>query len=197
MGDILGEISRIVEDLCRSACSQIEQEYSSLPDDYGEGSVRMAEKAVAKDCIARSICAMGQKAWIAEYGRGSKMVTSLQENPFLADYITGRIKDEDGNPLFNPARLQQSLSIIGRPYGYYYDLDGKRYHSTGGLAGKVIEDNSSGNYEAISPRFIIRNILFNKGGIVDEMCEAIQKVLMTELRNTLKLFPKEIVIYDK
>lgn len=187
----------IVEKYIKAACGMIEQQYAALPDSMGDSSVYEAEARTAKDCVARSLCAIGQRAWIAEYGKGSLMETRASENPFLEDYVSGRIRDADGNPLFNKDRLAHAFAIVGREHGYYYDIDGRRYHSHGNLAGKVIE--SFNNQPLIKPypaQKVIKRILFGNGdnGLVAEMNEEIADLVLDEVCNTMNTFPKEIKI---
>lgn len=195
--NLLPKIRKIVASYCKAGCIQVDEIWRTLPID-GEASVWEEEKKLAKDAISMSIIAVGQKAWIAEYGKGSLMESSGVENPFLQDYVSGKVKDEDGNPLFNRERLAHAFAIVGRPHGYYYDIDGNRYHSHGNLKGKVIED--SNNYVPQAPRHVIKKILFGdgEGGILSDMCEEIQNACMGVLMGLIiEKFPKEIKLYDK
>lgn len=200
MADFLGRIRKAVAKHIRSACRMVETEYSSLSNINGQALVGKEEKEIVKDTVALALIAIGQKAWIAEYGRGSKMVTSEEENPFLQDYISGKVKDPYGDPLFNPLRLKESLAIVGREKGLYFDLDGEPHFSTGVSAGRNFEGKRSGKYSPISPRFVIRNILFGddgESGVVGELCEEIQDIAISELAEAIRNSkPKEIVIYD-
>lgn len=196
--NMLSKIRAIVEKYIKAACVMVEQQYTALPSDLGNSSVYEAEVRTAKDCVARSLCAIGQKAWIAEYGKGSLMETRTSENPFLEDYVSGRIRDADGQPLFNKDRLSHAFAIVGRKHGYYYDIDGRRYHSHGNLAGKVIESFYGQTLEKpYAPQKVIKHILFGSGddGIVAEMNDEIANLISNEIMaEMLNAFPKEITI---
>ncbi len=193
--NLLPKIQRIVAKYIKTACGMVEQQYTALPSHMGQSLVYEAEVRTAQDCVARSLCAIGQKAWIAEYGRGSLMETKTSENPFLEDYVSGRIRDVDGQPLFNKDRLAHAFAIVGREHGYYYDIDGRRYHSHGNLAGKVVENFN--NQKPLAPQWIIKHILFGSGdnGIISEMNNEIADLISDEIAaEMLNSFPKEIKI---
>lgn len=192
---ILEKVRQIVASYCKEAVTQLRNALSAV-DVEGGYDVWDAERETAKDAVVRSIVEVGQRAWIAEFGKGSLMASG-SENPFLEDYISGKVKDADGNPLFNSERLGHALAITGRKHGYYYDLDGNRYHSHGVLAGKVIEDNSSGKYRPSAPKFIARKILFD-GGIMTGLLDDIQNAIMQSLIQFMnESVPKEIILYDE
>lgn len=191
--NLLPKVKAVVEKYIKVACAMVEQQYTALPSHMGQSLVYEAEVRTAQDCVARSLCAIGQKAWIAEYGRGSLMETKTSENPFLEDYVSGRIRDADGQPLFNKDRLAHAFAIVGREHGYYYDIDGRRYHSHGNLAGKVVENFD--NQKPYAPQKTIRRVLFGSGddGIVAEMNEEIADLIGDEIiAEMLNSFPKEI-----
>lgn len=189
------KVGRIVNSYINAAMSEIQSDWGSVEID-GTAEFRDASLTIVRDNISRSIIAAGQKAWIAEYGRGSLMEKGSSENPYLQDYISGKIKDPDGNPLFNPHRLGHALAIVGRDHGYYYDLDGNMRHSNGNLAGKVIEGD---RYKPSPAYHFIRRVLFGNGndGIFNLMLNEIQEAAMVVLVQLLNEFPKEIVLYDK
>lgn len=179
----------LVKSYCNAAKSQIEQEWSAISNIDGEADITDEELTVASDIVARSLCAWGQKAWIAEFGKGSLMDKSSSENPFLDDY--------ENSEQFNKARLGHALSVVGRPAGKYTDLDGKEYKSGGNLYGKVIEDVSTSRgypYAPIRGKHIIKQVIDTDISMLqDEMQDAIGDICLELMRE----FPKELHIYPK
>ena len=78
--------------------------------------------------VVEYIRAQGRKAWILEYGSGSKSDTS---NPYLDSYVSS------GD--FNGYRSRSDMRIRGRDAGEYSDLDGGTQVSSGRNAGKDLE----------------------------------------------------------
>lgn len=186
---LLGRMRSLIKSYCNAAKSQIEQEWSTVSNIDGEANITDEELNIASDIVARSICAWGQKAWIAEFGKGSLMDTSSSENPFLDDYIN--------SSQFNKARLGHALSVVGRPAGEYTDLDGKEYKSSGNLYGKVIEDVSTSKgypYAPIRGKHIIKQVIDTDISMLqNEIQDAVSDICLELMRE----FPKELHIYPK
>lgn len=186
---LLRRMRSLVKSYCNAAKSQIEQEWSTISNIDGESGITDKELTIASDIVARSLCAWGQKAWIAEFGKGSLMDKSSSENPFLDDYIN--------SSQFNKTRLGHALSVVGRPAGKYTDLDGKEYKSSGNLYGKVIEDVSTSKgypYAPIRGKHIIKQVINTD---ISMLQNEIQDVVGDICLELMREFPKELHIYPK
>lgn len=180
---LLNALRAIVQKYCKAAQELVVQRWASLDNIDGNAAISDMELTVSRDTVARAICAYGQKAWIAEYGKGSQMET--KDNPFLSDYVTSRG--------FNRDRLGHALSVVGRPYGYYEDLDGNRHFSHGGLSGKVIETfYGQPLFFPIRAKHVIKETVRS---ILPEMENEIQEAVIGVLEQVMNEFPKKVKIY--
>lgn len=183
---LLTKVRKIVRSYCKAATDQIKQQWTAVNNIDGEARVRQEDLPIAQDAIARAIVATGQKAWIAEYGKGSLM-NDVSENPFLQDYIN--------SPLFNRLRktaFGATLSVVGREEGEYPLIDGGTGYSHGLLAGKELETwKGQPLYPPISGKHIIKHTLDD---LIPQMEEEIQEACADTLMELLARFPKEIKI---
>lgn len=183
---LLQKLRKIVRKYCRVACDEVRQQWGALDTIDGEAKITDKELEISQDTVARAICAYGQKAWIAEFGKGSLMDKTTEENPFLQDYLRN-------NPDFNWDRYAHGLAVVGRPYGYYSDLDGETHFSHGTLKGIPIETwYGQRLFTPIRGKHIIRNILRSDGVLITSMNEEIQAAIMDILCEIMSKFPKEI-----
>ncbi len=197
---LLDRLRKILRKYCRLACDEVKTQWGAIDTIDGNAAIIERDLEITQDTVARAICAYGQKAWIAEFGKGSLM-DSEQENPFLADYIQ--------SPLFNKARLNGSvrifgadvempgrkMAVVGRPKGVYYDLDGTPHESHGNLEGIPLERwKGQPLFTPIRGRHIIRNILQPESVLMREMQDEIQAAVMDILYELMSQFPKEIKI---
>jgi len=183
---LLRKLRAIVNKYCRLACQEVRQRWGAIDTVDGEASIEVRDLSITQDTVARALCAYGQKAWIAEFGKGSLMDKSTAENPFLNDYLT--------DPYFNRDRLGHGLAVVGRPHGYYPDIDGNPHFSHGTLSGVPIETwYGQRLFAPIRGQHIISNIL-NKSGLLGEMDTEIQNAVMDILFELMATFPKEIKI---
>ena len=181
--EFLSAVRIVVQRYCKAAQEIVVQRWASLDNIDGNASIRDMELTVAQDVVARAICATGQKAWIAEYGKGSLMET--KDNPFLSDYVN--------SSLFNKDRLGHALATVGRDYGYYEDLDGKRHFSHGGLKGKVIETfYGQPLFFPIRAKHVIKETVKS---LEPELYKEIQEAIANVITNAVKEFPKKVIIY--
>ena len=181
--ELLGSIREVVQRYCKAAQEIVVQRWASLDNIDGNASISDMELAVAQDTVARAICAVGQKAWIAEYGKGSLMET--KDNPFLSDYVN--------SSLFNKDRLGHALATVGREHGYYEDLDGKRHFSHGGLKGKVIETfYGQPLFFPIRAKHVIKETIKS---LVPELNKEIQEATANVIASVMKEFPKKVIVY--
>ncbi len=184
---LLSKMRKILRKYCRLACDEVRQQWGALDTIDGEAAIEQKELEITQDTVARALCAYGQKAWIAEFGKGSLMDKSTDENPFLQDYLRN-------NPDVNWDRMAHNMAVVGRPYGYYSDIDGNKHFSHGTLKGVPIETwYGQPLFTPIRGKHIISNIL-EKSGLIDEMNEEIQTAVMDILYELMGRFPKEIKI---
>lgn len=114
---------------------RVENEHGKLNNINGESHSEHIIKSTLHGCIAE-LKFWGQKAWIAEFGRGS-LGEKSPENPYWDDYIN--------SPIFNQYRkktlfhrkdmarvdAQHSYPIQAREKGEYIDLDGNVHYASG------------------------------------------------------------------
>ena len=197
---LLQRLRQIVRKYCRLACEEVRQQWGALDNTDGEAAIQQQELEISQDTVARAICAYGQKAWIAEFGKGSLMDDS-STNPFLTDYVN--------SPQFNKARLNgtvrifgedvempgRKMAVVGRPRGVYYDIDGNPHTSHGSLEGIPIERwKGQPLFTPIRGKHIISDILRADGVLMGEMNEEIQSAVMEILVELMERLPKEIKI---
>lgn len=195
---LIKKIGQILRNYSRVACEQVRQQWSRYDVD-GEAEIDYKVEDV-ETVVTAFIWAAGQKAWLLEYGKGSKMERSTTENPFLAEYLSGSVTGIDGEPLFNPDRLQRGLAIIGRPFGFYLDLDDVIHFASGYLEGALFEPVEGRKFpftfEPLPPRKIIKNVLFgqNNDGLIAEINKEIANAIIDTAVEIMSNFPKEIVL---
>ena len=195
----LKRFKAIVKMYCRVACEQVRQQWARHDEADGNSEIRFTVED-AEAVVTAAIIATGQKAWLLEYGKGSKMEQSTAENPFLEEYLSGEVTGGDGESLFNPRRLDRDLAVLGRPAGAYLDLDDNIHTSNGFLEGWQLEELGGRlgdfNIDVFPPRKIIKNILFgqNNDGLIAEINEEIFKAKEDIIFEIMSKFPKKIVI---
>lgn len=195
---LIKKISAILRNYSRVACEQVRQQWSRY-DVNGLSEINFKVED-AEAIVTAFIWAAGQKAWLLEYGKGSKMERSTIENPFLAEYLSGAVTDAGGDPLFNPERLQRGMAIIGRPFGLYCDLDDVIHFSSGYLEGRMLEPVEGRQFpfaiEPLPPRKIIKNVLFgqNNDGLIAEINKEIAEAMLEIAADIMSMFPREIVL---
>ena len=161
--DTVHEYARITRD-------RVKDEWSRY-NDQSLGKAQISALPAIADIngiITQQLVAMGQKAWILEYGRGSLMESSSAENPWLDEYVS--------SPNFNKWRKTHGFAITGREKGEYFDLDGTPLKSTGTLMGVNLEEwHSTKEYYPIPPLKIIQTVLYGDGdsGLLHELREAL------------------------
>ena len=184
---LLNRLRKIIRKYSRLACIEARQQWGALDTIDGEASIADRDLEISQDTVARALCAYGQKAWIAEFGKGSEIDKSTSENPFLQDYLS--------DPFFNRDRLGHGLAVVGRPHGYYPDLDGNPHFSHGTLQGVPIETwYGQRLFAPIRGKHIISGILDPDGALMKEMSREIQDVVAEVIQELMSTFPKEIKI---
>lgn len=171
------EVKKKVDEYTRIARDMVKAEWSKYTggkySDLGEAKLILTPViADSQGMVVRDILALGQKAWILEYGRGSLMETSSAENPWLDEYVS--------SPDFNKWRKGRALAITGREAGEYRDIDGNIHKSTGTLAGVNLEQwHSTKVYYPLPPMRVVQTILYGSGdnGILRELENALLEVM--------------------
>lgn len=200
---LLKKITKIVRAYAKAACEQVRQEWARHSIEGNEDTEKITFKVEdAEAVVAATIIATGQNAWLYEYGKGSQMEKSNEENPFLEEYISGAVKGGDGQPLFNPERLRKGFCILGRPKGEYRDLDDKTHFATGAIKNWNLELLAPSlkdlQMETLPPRKVIKKVLFGdnaQGGIVVELNKEIDNAVADTAFEMMKAaMPKKITI---
>ena len=119
------ELSYVVDEWAKDVARTIENKYGNSQGVEGNAIASSDLPFISEGNIVTYIRAQGQKAWILEYGSGSK---ADQENPGLDAYVS------NGN--FNRYRSRSDMTIRGRDAGEYKDLDGNTHVSSGRNAGR-------------------------------------------------------------
>ena len=122
------ELSYVVDEWAMDVARTIENKYGNSQGVEGNAMASSDLPFISEGNVVTYIRAQGQKAWILEYGSGSK---SDQENPGLDAYV--------GNKNFNRYRSRSDMRIRGRDAGDYKDLDGNPQVSSGKNAGRDLE----------------------------------------------------------
>lgn len=162
---ILNACVRAIENEAKKLVQKIEFEYQGLNDPVhlGNAEARSELTKLAKDLLLLTLFGKGQKALIAEFGRGSLMD---RNNPALKDYINGDI--------FNRDRLQHNMAILTRPkQGSYMDLDGNVIER---LAPKYLVNLEDKNpkYAPVSPKYVLVSTLIqNLDKVIDNIAIAV------------------------
>lgn len=163
--NILQAILRVCDNEAGKIVADIQTDYSGINNIHGKADVTSELKQYAKDQIIMSIISAGQKAVIAEYGKGSKMD---RNNPALDDYF-----NEDGT--FNRRRLAHGLAIMTRPYDEQYkNLDGVVIKRKPPKREYNLEQTDMKRYQPIDPKYIVRKAVEQRLNIIlENIAEAV------------------------
>ena len=137
------ELSALTNQWAKEVSWNIERRWENRAGVEGNAEVSVDLPYVYAGDVVEYIRAQGQKAWILEYGSGSKSDTS---NPYIDSYVS------DKN--FNHYRSKGDMRIRGRDAGDYKDLDRNPQVSSGRNAGKDLE--SKPVYEPQIPLHVIQ-----------------------------------------
>ena len=100
------ELSYVVDKWAKDVARTIENKYGNSQGVEGNAMASSDLRFISEGNVVTYIRAQGQKAWILEYGSGSK---ANQENPGLDAYVS------NGN--FNRYRSRSDMTIRGRDAG--------------------------------------------------------------------------------
>lgn len=179
MKDIRADLLEVIKQYSQVIVSEIERSYEGSTIS-GQGIAGFTNPEMVADQIMTIIFGAGQKAWILEYGRGSKMD---KNNPHLGSY-------KYDNP------LRTSETIVGRPAGEYPDLDGIEQISSGKKAGLPVESpRENSRWHPTEPQHIIEEAILGKdghGGLLPEIMNSLADVILNYPFEDL--FPKTIVL---
>jgi hypothetical protein len=129
----------------------IRREYTGFSLSLGQATI---DSVIVKEVslqVSIVLKASGQKALIAEYGKGSLMD---KDNPGLANYLSGYE--------FNTLRLKYGLATLARLKGdYYLDLDGNVHEGKSNNPYWNVEIPSKRHgvnpmYQPLEPKHIVR-----------------------------------------
>lgn len=160
--------SKIVSDIRRS--------WDSLPSIKGNSEVDFKIVSNTDDTIVGRVEASGQKAWIAEFGKGSLMDNEAY-NPYLSQYKR------------NPKRwnkLRKGHFVTGRPKEPYVDLDNNIHYPSGRLAGRNLERTGIDDYAPSKPYHVIHNIVGKNNGLKEmfknDLTQTIKQLINIEVK---------------
>ena len=122
------ELSALTNQWAKEVSWNIERRWENMTGVEGNAEVSVDLPYVSAGDVVEYIRAQGQKAWILEYGSGSKSDTS---SPYIDSYVS--------SSNFNSYRSRGDMRIRGRAAGEYSDLDGNPQVSTGTNAGRDLE----------------------------------------------------------
>jgi hypothetical protein len=157
-------VNTVISSHASIICERVRQKWGNLSGIVGNAKIDFSQPKLIGDIIVATLSANGQKAWIAEYGRGSLM-ESTAKNPYLAEYISSSV--------YNYYRKEYGTNIIlGRDAGIYTDLDGNPHSTAGKMAGKIVE--GKGRTQPISPMYVIMTeIGFELNNIMLDLSNAV------------------------
>ena len=167
---IISDIKDAINEVSKKIAEIIMRKYDNeIPKYLGDRPVLNYNVVESKtnEIISILFLSEGQKALIAEYGKGSEMEKTTEGNPSISEYLNGEV--------FNRDRLKFNYETVSRVKTtnadeYYLDLDNKLHkkrakhlysRETGkDLSGKVINENVNKRYKPFSPKHIIRETIF-------------------------------------
>lgn len=149
--------------VCRNAIREeakkitelVSMKYNAMNTKLGNAEISFIEEKT-DEVLTFIFLGKGQKALIAEYGKGSLMD---RDNPALERYL-------NNDDIFNKERLKHNLAIVTRINDdSYSDLDGKTYTRPRPKVLKNLENTGKDEYKPIAPQYIIFSTIqdnFNK-----------------------------------
>lgn len=154
-------------------CKDVERTWQSFNSIEGEANINFEIVPTNNNelTIGR-IEATGQKAWIAEYGKGSLM-SNESENPCLSKYKN------------NPRRWNTTRKgnfVTGRLAGKYKDLDNNSYISSGKLAGRNLESI----YKPSKPYNVVRKNVTKKGASRELFKHSLKNIIREQINIEVK-----------
>jgi hypothetical protein len=171
---------KAVEEEAKKLVSKIEFEYQGLnePIHLGKAEARHELTKLAEDLLLLTLFGKGQKALIAEFGRGSLMD---RDNPALEEYINGDI--------FNRERLKYNMAILTRPKDISYrDLDDNEYIRK---PPKVLTnlETKKPKYAPVEPKYVlISTLIQNLDSVIDNILLAVTtQVALEKMFDGMKL----------
>lgn len=168
---LLKDIKDAINQEAEKIATQIENDYNQLPSHLGKADISWELLYdTAKEELGLIFLAKGQRALIAEYGKGSAMAGS-KENPSLQEYLQ--------SDLFNTERLKHGMATLSRPKSVgsssYLDLDFKEHKKTANKlinreTGQVIGEDKTvpinKRFLPIKPRFVVRTAIIQRLQII-------------------------------
>lgn len=167
---LIAKVKKAIRIEAKNIVLQIQSDYSQI-NVKGKAESWYKYQQITQDVLMLTVFGKGQKALIAEYGKGSKLD---RNNPALQDYINSGI--------FNTERLKHNFATLTRPKTgdkdeYYYDLDGNKYKKKAKKV-KNLEETNNPKYEPIEPKRIILKAVEQR---LDSLARTIQEIIITEV----------------
>lgn len=166
-------IAQVLQKHTAVICSRIRSQWGNKAAIQGKAEITAETPKILGSIVSQTLNAMGQKAWVAEYGRGSSMDKSSK---YFEEYLR--------NPSVNPWRFYNlSMPIMGRSAGEYRDLDGNTHVSSGKMAGLDLERDGDPRFRPMLPMHIIeREIDLEYPEIVLEVNKVVSEYVNEQLR---------------
>jgi hypothetical protein len=142
-------IAKVIKAHTDIICNRVTAKWGNMAAIEGNAEIHCNFPKIVANAITATIEASGQKAWIAEFGRGSLM-EDKGRNPYLQEYLS--------STNVNQWRFHSSrMPIMGRSAGQYKDLDGNTRTSTGKMQGLDLERDGDPRFKPMLPSHIIEH----------------------------------------
>ena len=169
------ELSYVVDEWAKDVARTIENKYGNSQGVEGNAMASSDLPFISEGNIVTYIRAQGQKAWILEYGSGSKSDTS---SPYIDSYVS------DKN--FNHYRSKGDMRIRGRDAGDYKDLDRNPQVSSGKNAGRDLEAKPV--YEPQIPLHVVQEEIQKAlPDLCSRLATVIPELIARELRISMEV----------
>lgn len=163
---LISTIESALKEEAKKVVSQVRLDYEQVDKTLGNASVSSDILFdTAYNTLTAFFFAQGQRALIAEYGKGSLMD---RENPALSEYLKSN--------LFNADRIANNLATMSRVLRdgesrFYYDLDGKAHRKRMKTLINRELPNSRTNkinkrFQPVKPQHIIRQAIKERLNII-------------------------------
>jgi len=176
---IEGVVAQVLAEHTRIICRNVEAEWENMQGITGKAEMHSDLPVIIGNFVTATLDASGQKAWITEFGSGSKMD---RESP----YITAYLESEH----FNQWRLHSSrMPIMGRSEGEYLDLDGNVQYSSGRMQGLDLERDGKARFQPFSPIHLIqRAIKLETPAIIIHIKTAVAEYMVQKLTMDILIY---------
>lgn len=191
---IISDIERVLEAEASRIASNVVSEWSSaFTKIKGNAEITYDIEQVALTQLRLVFLAKGQKALIAEYGKGSLMD---KDNPALDEYLAGNVFNKD-RLLFNLAtasRVKKGDSDL-----FYYDLDGNKHRASAkklrnretgkDLQGNIVDRKPNPLYKPIAPNHTVSKAIQQRLNIITQniLTEVIRSQVIRDMFDRIEI----------